>query len=103
MTLFFFVNQLRFLPRTDHFRHRESNNLFVYFFWRSPPLPRVLTLIPETFSSSHHKRSQSGPQKYVTPKSGPRHTEKVGHGNKLSHKNLWLLKMGHGTKNVENH
>ena len=92
MTLFSFVNQLRFRPRTDHPRHWRGNDL-VFFFWRSPPLPCVLTVIPATLPSSRLRRNQSG----------PRHTEKVGHGKKLCHKDLWLFKMGHGTKKVENH
>ena len=83
--LIFHSNQLRFRPRTDHPPHWGGNDLF-------SPMPCVLTIIPAALSSSHLRCNQSG----------PRHTEKVGYGKKLGHKNLWLLKMGHGTKKVEN-
>ena len=99
LTLFSFVNQLRFRPRTGHLRHWGGNDLF---FWRSPPLPWILTLIPATLSSSHHRCNQSVPRKSVTPYSGPRNMEKIGQAKKLGHKDVWHLKMGHGTKKVEN-
>ena len=92
MTLFSFVNQLQFRPRMIILGTGEGNDP-LFFFRRSPPLPCVLTIIPATLSSSHLRCNQSG----------LRHTKKVGHGKKLRHKDLWLLKMDHGTKKIENH
>ena len=59
-------------------------------------------LIPATLSSSHLRRNQKRPQKSAALLSGPRHMEKIGQGKKVGHKDLWLLKMGHGTKRIEN-
>ena len=71
-TLFSFLDQLRFRPRTGHPRHWGGNDLF---FWRSPPLPCVLMIITETLSSSHLRRNQIGHEN-LWLLSGPRHTER---------------------------
>ena len=93
-----FLSKLAPIPPAHWPSSALGNDLF---FWKSPPLPRVLMLIPATLSSSHHRRDQSGPQKYVTSLKWATAHEMIG--NKLGHKDFWLPEIDHGTKKVENH
>ena len=89
MTLFLFVNQPRFRPRSGHPQHWGGNDFFLKITSAATSFdanPSNFVLITSQTKS-----------KWATAQ------EQVGQGKKTGHKDLWLIEIGHGTKKVKNH